>query len=383
MPRLMGPKQAQPPPTGAGGSLARLPLSALLSRVLVAFTIELDNAFEERMPHRATRPTGAGRARGGPWLGSLLLWSNALQFIEEDGITAGELQRRARTERLLLEKLERWGYVVVEAGASGGPRRRRADEVVRPTAAGRKAQDVWRPLPALIEKRWQTRFGKDAVDGLRTSLGAIVGRLDTEFPDYLPVVGYGLFTETFDGAGPKTTGRGAAAALSLELPALLSKVLLALTLDFERGWPLSLPLSANVLRLLTAEGVSVKTLPQKSGVSKEAIETSLSFLVKRGLVALGAHATDGRTRVARLTPKGMAEQQAFHQRLRAVEEGLEERFGPDAVQALRASLEPFVPALLFLGIEPHPGGWRASVPKPEALPHHPMVLHRGGFPDGA
>jgi hypothetical protein len=30
----------------------RLPLSALVSQVLVAFTIELDNEFELRMPHR-------------------------------------------------------------------------------------------------------------------------------------------------------------------------------------------------------------------------------------------------------------------------------------------------------------------------------------------
>ena len=28
-------------------------------------------------------------------------------------------------------------------------------------------------------------------------------------------------------------------------------------------------------------------------------------------------------------------------------------------------------------------GWRAAVPKPETLPHYPMLLHRGGFPDGS
>lgn len=377
----MAKKQAQPPPSGADGAEARLSLPALLSRILVAFTIEVDNAFEERMPHRTTRPTGAGGARGGPWLGSLVLWSNGMQYIGEGGITVGELQRLARTKVLLVEKLAPWGYVVLETHTSAGRKRRRADVVVRPTAAGRKAQEVWRPLPALIEKRWQTRFGKDAVEALRTSLSAIVEDVDAEFPDYLPVVGYGLLTEAFDAARPMAKRPGAAGALGL--PALLSKVLLALTLDFERGWPLSLPVSANVLRLLTAEGVSVKTLPRQSGVSKEAIETSLSFLVKRGLVALGAHATDGRTRVARLTPTGKAAQQAFHQRLQAVEEGFAARFGPDAVRALRASLEHFAPSLLFLGMEPHASGWRASLPRPEALPHHPMVLHRGGFPDGA
>jgi hypothetical protein len=38
--------------TGRGG----LPLSALISQVLVAFTIELDNEFEQRVPKRNTPP---------------------------------------------------------------------------------------------------------------------------------------------------------------------------------------------------------------------------------------------------------------------------------------------------------------------------------------
>jgi hypothetical protein len=38
---------------------------------------------------------------------------------------------------------------------------------------------------------------------------------------------------------------------------------------------------------------------------------------------------------------------------------------------------------LFRGLEPYPDGWRASVRKPNTLPHYPMVLHRGGFPDGS
>lgn len=32
-----------------------LPLPALLSQAFVAFTIECDNEFEHRMPHRTTR----------------------------------------------------------------------------------------------------------------------------------------------------------------------------------------------------------------------------------------------------------------------------------------------------------------------------------------
>ncbi|HEX4138150.1 MAG TPA: hypothetical protein VHY84_26305 [Bryobacteraceae bacterium] len=57
-------------------------------------------------------------------------------------------------------------------------------------------------------------------------------------------------------------------------------------------------------------------------------------------------------------------------------------FGDESIGDLRAALEE-IGARLFEGLEPYPGGWRASVRKPETLPHFPMVLHRGGFPDGS
>ena len=49
---------------------------------------------------------------------------------------------------------------------------------------------------------------------------------------------------------------------------------------------------------------------------------------------------------------------------------------------------------LALGLEPPPGGWRLTKRYIEqtkavlddplaALPHYPMVLHRGGWPDGS
>jgi hypothetical protein len=49
----------------------RRPLPTLLSQVLVAFTIELDNEFEHQMPHRTT----IARQGRGPWLVSLPMWS--------------------------------------------------------------------------------------------------------------------------------------------------------------------------------------------------------------------------------------------------------------------------------------------------------------------
>lgn len=93
----------------------------------------------------------------------------------------------------------------------------------------------------------------------------------------------------------------------------------------------------------------------------------------------------------------------------AVEARWRRRFGADVVDTLRRSLAdvtvamPWALALaavllqseaLRVGLEPPPGCWRAErrhrahtrrlLADPVAtLPRHPMVLHRGGWPDGS
>ncbi len=88
------------------------PLSTLLSQALVAFTIEYDNEFERRMPHRTTAHGAKGGARQGPWLVSLVLWFNCMRFVGDEGVTVAELTSRART-KTNLNGMSRWGYVVV------------------------------------------------------------------------------------------------------------------------------------------------------------------------------------------------------------------------------------------------------------------------------
>lgn len=83
----------------------------------------------------------------------------------------------------------------------------------------------------------------------------------------------------------------------------------------------------------------------------------------------------------------MKAQGAYATRLPEIERLWRERFG-DAVDSLRASLtllvgEGTASSPLFAGLEPPPNGWRAKVPTPETLPHFPMILHRGGYPDGS
>jgi DNA-binding MarR family transcriptional regulator len=355
------------------------PLPTLLSWALVAFTIELDNAFETRLAHR----TSAGGGRG-PWLVSFALWSNVLRFVPEAGITVSELRRTARTPKLPLDGVRRWGYVTIDAGpgkpVSGAPR---AGWAIRPTGHLRRAAEVWTPLPGEIEARWTARFGAEAVSRLCAALAAIAGRIETPLPDFLPILGYGLRAEvTADNpAAPPPTP-----VIETGLVALIARVLLAFTLDFEANSPLSLALSLNILARLDSKGARVRDLPAATGVSSAAVAMALRFLEKRGLAQT---ATLAGARSICLTEKGVKALAAAQERLAASESAWRYHFGQAAFADLRAALQPLVGdgtpqgSPLFAGLQPNPSGWRAKSWPPAILPAYPMILHRGGYPDGA
>ena len=208
------------------------PLATLLSQVLVAFTIELDNEFEHQI-------SAAGAHAH--FLVSLVMWSNFMRFVPDGGLPVRELSARACVAKGAphpsLPGMERWGYVRLERDpADTRPKPPRADWIVRATGHGRTAQEVWRPLPAVIEDRWRARFGAEVIEQLRDSLGAVAQQIDVELPAYLPVLGHGLVPAHFDDSRPVTV-RDAGAA---DLPALASQVLLAFALEFERESELSL-----------------------------------------------------------------------------------------------------------------------------------------------
>ena len=368
---------------------ADLPLATLLSQTLVAFTIELDNEFEHRMPHRTTNHGSSF----GPWLASMAMYLNCMKFTGDEGVMVSELERLARTTTNL-HGMQRWGYVVVEGPAgkrSESPNRRPVarpgrDWVVRPTLRGKMARDVWGPLFGVIEERWQARYGRDEIQRLREALSALLSRMDVELPECLPILGYGLFSR-----GPVRNRGGRVEldpALPPLLPVLLARVLLVFAIEFEGESEISLAIGANVLRVLDEDGVRVRDLPQLSGVSKEAISMAMGILGKKGLAVVETE-TGSRTKIARLTSKGRGAQNAHGQLLAAIEGRWRERFGEDKIRELRAALEVLAGepgatvSPLFRGLEPYPDGWRASVRKPEVLPHYPMVLHRGGYPDGS
>ena len=356
-------------------------LPSLLSQTLVAFIIEFDNEFERQMPHRTTNHGSTPGSHNAPWLVSMVMWLKFLRFVRDDGTPTGELKRvTGTTDKAMAAWLTRlgkwWGYIAVEPPAieSG------AAALVRPTVAGRKAQAIWPTLEAVIEARWQERFGKEAIDRLREALGALVIQLDPALPDCLPILGYGLFSREVN--GPRTDS-------SPTLPVLLSKVLLAFAIEFERSSDVSLAISANVLRLLNEEAVRVRDFPRLAGVSKEAIAMALSFLEKQGYAVVKPDSAASRTKVLVLTAKGKRARDAYHQLVLAIENRWQADFGDSAIRDLRDSLQRLVgepPAQtspLLRGLDPYPDGWRAALPKPECLPHYPMILHRGGFPDGS
>jgi DNA-binding MarR family transcriptional regulator len=381
------PKAASP----EGGSGMSLPLPTLLSQTLVAFIIEFDNEFERQMVHTTTRY----RSKSGPWLTSMAMYFTCMKFVGDEGVMVGDLERLARTSTNL-HGMQRWGYVVVEpAGTAGSAHSRRSvvgrprrDWIIRPTIKGRVAREVWRPLFDAIEERWRARFGEAAIARLREALRALLRELDLSLPECLPILGYGLFSREPVLDKGRRAEKGAGWDSDAALPTLLSRALLALAIEFEAESAVSLAISANVLRVLDERGVRMRDLPRLSGVPKEAISMTMGILGKRGLAVVEADPMKTRAKIVRLTASGLMAQKAYLDRVAAIEEGWRERFG-NKISELREALEVLVGkpgaevSPLFRGLEPHPEGWRASVPRPEVLPYYPMVLHRGGHPDGS
>ncbi len=367
------------------------PLSTLLSQVLVAQTIELDNEFERRLVDSGER------AR----VTSVVMWSNFLRFVD-DGITVGELPDAAGLPkaRVLsnLGGMERWRYVSVGQSRAdraptdkrdgwGSARGLRGDWIVRPTSAGRSTQQIRPALFGEIEERWDRRFGAATLGGLRSSLRAIVGRLDAELPDYVPIVA------SSDGMAAGFAPRPRSAPVPSHLTALLAQALLAYTLDFEARSELSIALSVNFVRVLGKGETRVRDIPTRAGVSKEGTAMALGYLTKNGYAAVeGSTAAAGQ---ARLTAKGSRVQEQLAGVHADVEAAWADRFGADDVRRLRTSVGSVLEHRdLGEGLRPDEDGWRASKPyrartdalleNPRAaLPHYPLVLHRGGWPDGS
>ena len=309
-----------------------------------------------------------------------------MRFVPPDGITIGGLYRLTESTdaefRMFLTRLSKWwGYVSISPNKVDKPTRQsQAARLVRPTAGGLKALGAWRPLTGIIEERWQKRFGEANMKTLRESMGAFVRKFDRTLPESLPILGHDALS--------KLTKRDYASEGG-GFPGLLSKILLAFALEYESSMKFSLAIGSNLLRVVGPKGVLTRDLPQLSGIAKPGIDLAMNRLFFWDLAVPQTAPAARAWRRVTLTAEG---KQVHERHCRTVED-LERRwqssYGKADIENIRALLEEVVgdPApgqsRLFEGLKPYADGWRAAVPKREVLPHFPMILHRGGFPDGS
>ena len=307
-----------------------------------------------------------------------------------DGISVAELPDatgipRARTLSTL-GGMERWRYVTVgpdpetRRDGFGSARGLRPDWVVRPTPAGLAAAAIWRPLADEIEERWAERFGAAAIGELRLCLQPIAGRPELALPESMPIVGGSSWTlaDTVSGG---TRGDASRAPLSTLLsqcaPRLHARVR-------TRG------------RARVAAQRQRRPRPRREGREREGRraarrdlegsrgdgddlprEATATWSWRRSSIRLTALGSEAQTR---------AEQ--AHGEIGALWATQGTRLGGALADLLDRK------DLLALALRPDAGGWRSSKPylaQTEArledptgtLPHYPMVLHRGGWPDGS
>jgi hypothetical protein len=343
----------------------------LLSQILVAYTVELDNEFELGMS-RAGFP-GARL--------SLVVWTNLVRFIPERGVPVRDLQTASMEHedrlRFQLGCLERWGFIYFQQEKDGDPRLRarsgvRRDGwgsgrgiktawVVHLARRGKLAAAIWPRVWPEVEERWRRRFGA----GYAKLYGALQGierRRDVELPLGLPSVGNVPWSETYQ---PRRSREDEA---DLPLSPLLSRVLLMFTIEFNQRSRVPISVCANTIRVLSTDvGVRLGDLSRLTGCSPEA--SDIGWFLKR-FVAVGPDPGGKRGRVATLSPAGLNAQKTYHRLTGEIEKDWELKFGATAVGKLRSSLETLLAqrkdgrSVIASGLVPPDGTIRAGCASP-------------------
>jgi hypothetical protein len=136
----------------------------------------------------------------------------------------------------------------------------------------------------------------------------------------------------------------------VQLPTLLSQALVAFTIKFDNEFE--------------HQGVDVGKLEQLARTPK-----NLKGMVRWGYIAIGAD------RVVRAAPKGRMAQQV----LRPPGAVIEQRWRTEKRWRARyPTSRTFVERIRAVSRRMARGG-----SQPATLPHYPIMLHRGGFPDGS
>jgi hypothetical protein len=141
----------------AGDTVSALPLPALLSQALIAFTID----FEERA--RFPMALAAGLARAMP--GGALPLRDVPPFLGVNG--AGK------------SLLERHGIVRVNGEG--------AHRIATLTPSGIRIRESYEATMLGVARAWRERYGDDIVDDLSASLAAVDDQLAGDLPDHVLV----------------------------------------------------------------------------------------------------------------------------------------------------------------------------------------------------
>jgi hypothetical protein len=342
------------------------PLFALVSQILVAFTVELDNEFERRMAD-AGYP-GAGL--------SWNVYSRVMQFVTPGGITVENLAAHGslKSNQFGLGCLERWHFIVLDPGDGAAPRRVlhrqsgremrdgwgsgrgiRKEWIVRATTKGRKAIELWPPLFDEIEARWRARFGETAIAKLRQTLADIVSKLDLR--------SNGPSNDEEDESYPLAFSMpGEGDANSLPLPLLLAVLLYAFSVEFGAECRVPLALCANAIRVLGEIPAPPSQIPYLTGASKE--QVAIGWRLKRFIEEkTDPHVPRGK--LASLNPLGASVYKKYKRVVAEIESRWQEKF---PVKELRNSLEELLTAKdgerlrIIEGLTPPAGVARAGTP---------------------
>jgi len=348
----------------------RRPLSALLSQVLVAYTVEFDNEFERSM----------GEAGYPGATLSITVWYGLMRFLSEGAVRVADLEARAvaamQPVNFQLGCLERWRFVTLQPYAAdfrpirrvmhhrarrelrdgwGSGRGIRNEWIVRATPKGQKAIAIWPGLFGEIERRWQDRFGPQVISGLREALVGIVQQLNSSLP-------------------------AAATPDKLPIPALLSRLLFAFTREFDRESQVPLWLCANTLRVLGEQPIAEREIPRLTGASPET--SGIGWQLKP-FVVMEAHPKAVRGKALRLNARGLAAQAQYGRLVEKIEKDWEAKFGVEKVREARERLEGLFTLrdqdgslLIAQGMIPPEGVKRAGTLTPSLGAREPGVAAR-------
>ena len=387
---------------GSTKEMVPLPLSALLSQVLVAYTVELDNGFELRMV-RAGFP-GARL--------SLVLWLNVLRLLPSEGLTFRDLADRyvgpPDSLKIQLGYLERWWVIEMSSGNPTSRQKRDGwgsgrgitrSTTIQLTTIGKKAVEIWPVLLSEIEDRWRKRFEKEEIHRISKSLQKIVQSSEVELP-------LGL-SSILDLDEREYKPRPAKKEAPLAFVMLVSQVLFLFAGEFQKRSRLPLLICANMIRVLGENPVRLGDLPRLTGGSAETSDVGWRL---KPFVILENDPAGKRGKVIRLSERGARAQDAYYQTTRDIEKDWAEKFGADNIRGLRSNLEKLLARKEFsLGLVPPKGVARGGTPTPalgrrdvgvaakqrmhdlveqtqrfieaprESLPHYPMWDFNRGF----